>query len=129
MDSMDKLELRIVWRARCLWERSRPEDTDGLDDQMDCTYMSGGQPDRLRKDIKWTEVDQMGQADDRRMVRMNWSQGLSDGLEAREKDLDPRFGRGRGQTQMTRQIVQSRRADRSQEGTVEARHPLTISFV
>ncbi|KAJ7743658.1 hypothetical protein B0H14DRAFT_2637403 [Mycena olivaceomarginata] len=61
--------------------------------------------------------------DNQWVVRMNWSQGSSDGLEAREKGPGLRFGRGRGQTQTTGWIVQSRRADGSQEGTEEAGHP------
>jgi hypothetical protein len=60
-----------------------------------------------RKDIKQTEVNQIGMADNRRMVQMNWSQGLSAGLEAREKGPDPRFGQGRRQPRTTGQIVQS----------------------
>ncbi|KAJ7740291.1 hypothetical protein B0H14DRAFT_2638118 [Mycena olivaceomarginata] len=82
--------------------------THQADDWTDC------------KDIEWTEVDQMGQACNR---RINWSQGLSNGLEVREKGPDPRFGRGRRQMWRTQQIVQSRRVDRSQMGTAEVGHP------
>jgi hypothetical protein len=50
--------------------------THQADDWTDC------------KDIEWKEVDQMGQACNR---RINWSQRLSNGLEVREKGPDPRF--------------------------------------
>ncbi|KAJ7843242.1 hypothetical protein B0H14DRAFT_3689905 [Mycena olivaceomarginata] len=85
----------------------------------------GGRPDRLRKDIEQTEVDQMGWAGNRRMVWLNWSQGLSDGLEVREKGPDPRFSRGHRRMWKTQQIVQSRRVHRSQVGTAEVGRPLT----
>ncbi|KAJ7339021.1 hypothetical protein DFH08DRAFT_812417 [Mycena albidolilacea] len=90
MTSMDKMEPRIIQQARCSWERSGPKDTDGTDNQTDCAHTLGRQPDRLCKAIEQMEVDQMGRVDNRRMVQMNWSQGLSDGLEACEKAPDPR---------------------------------------
>ncbi|KAJ7798818.1 hypothetical protein B0H14DRAFT_2617608 [Mycena olivaceomarginata] len=80
--------------------------TDRMTRQI--VHTSGGQLDRLCKDIEWMEVDQMGRAGNRRMVWINWSQGLSDGLEVREKGPDPRFGRGCRRMRRTQQIVQSR---------------------
>jgi hypothetical protein len=53
---MDELEPGIVRRAECSCERSGPEDTDELDGRTDCAHTSGGQLDRLRKDIEWTKV-------------------------------------------------------------------------
>jgi hypothetical protein len=68
------------------------EDPDGPDDQTDCAPTSGGGLDRLCKDIERTEVDQMGWAGNIKMVWINWSQGLSNGLEVRENGLDLMFG-------------------------------------